>query len=736
MSKRNLLRLLELLHLPADCRDWRTVKAAFREEAKTQHPDKGGSQAIMTELNVLMALVRGPLESGDIPCSQAGPSSGRTSGFGSFSSTQDPSTPPRGWSQERWDDFVRRAEEDDSRFSSPFSTPPRKRARPSSPDLHCDEEMPSSPGDSDSQGAPQSQGTPQKESPPHIPEPLRNCLCKGTTNTTRQHFLLHCSALRVEQLKERLFLRFPVIGFKHVGEDTSGEFLYLHTIGKHRVSALQRVCNDVVTLSYAVVYGVPMGKVRTLVVTLGMFGTRTESEGPEAPGEESGFVFKLFSDYCCDNEITDPLILMARYRELGASAPGKKSCATCEQDGCDSPHFDEHYLHYHNALLFAANSRQKMFAGYAIEVLTSERKYRLSLLDRAEQYELYVRHATEKIEALGKDKGPAGILELCRLSVLFEGLVNMERLVRDLEEIFVKARPKRRYLVFRGPLNSGKTTVAAGVKALLHGVSLNINCPADKLPFEVGMAMDRSFVIFEDVKGCPDKLYSSFGELPPGVGMFNLDDMRDHLDGAVEVNLEKKHQNKVSQLFPPGIITMNYYVVPATVKVRVRSIYSFHLRPNIVRFIRRNDINMRSVISAEVFAIACAMCENAGEAFLRLQEYLSSFDIPWGKYKRKLRNGGCIDAPDSPPPTRPSSPPPSPPDSPAARPPTPFQRAGPTPAAPHSKHDPEYCPEWTMPGTSWTVREQKEHIARFEAFLEEHGYCCVDNMNFMQEPNK
>lgn len=78
-------------------------------------------------------------------------------------------------------------------------------------------------------------------------------------------------------------------------------------------------------------------------------------------------------------------------------------------------------------------------------------------------------------------------------------------------------------------------------------------------------------VVFEDVKGQTEGKTN----LTSGMGMNNLDSLRDHLDGCVKVNLEKKHLNKRSQIFPPGIITMNEYNVPLTILARMVKVINF-----------------------------------------------------------------------------------------------------------------------------------------------------------------
>ena len=100
------------------------------------------------------------------------------------------------------------------------------------------------------------------------------------------------------------------------------------------------------------------------------------------------------------------------------------------------------------------------------------------------------------------------------------------------------------------------------------------------------------------MKGTPLRENS---RLPLGLGVSNLDNLRDHLDGHVPVNLERKHQNKNAQVFPPGLITMNEYKIPQTLRVRCKQIIEFRNNASFAKALAANmDImNSRLLTSAE-----------------------------------------------------------------------------------------------------------------------------------------
>ena len=110
-------------------------------------------------------------------------------------------------------------------------------------------------------------------------------------------------------------------------------------------------------------------------------------------------------------------------------------------------------------------------------------------------------------------------------------------------------------------------------------------------PFYLGSAIGKRFVLFDDVKGYRTK----HAKLPTGNGISNLDDLREHLDGKIEVQLEKKNQNPVNQVFPQGIITMNEYEIPNSLKLRLKVI---KFPPSAIFSLHRFPITMDTIFIA------------------------------------------------------------------------------------------------------------------------------------------
>ncbi|MGI4816844.1 MAG: hypothetical protein ACRYE7_02560, partial [Janthinobacterium lividum] len=106
----------------------------------------------------------------------------------------------------------------------------------------------------------------------------------------------------------------------------------------------------------------------------------------------------------------------------------------------------------------------------------------------------------------------------------------------------------------------------------------------------------------------------------PGQGFYNLDDLRDHLDGHMEVQLEKKNQQPINQVFPPGIITCNNYEIPTSILERVQGV------KKMVQSNRWDNHPM--IVTQEIIYIACVI-ENLLPASPLVQSHITSQRHNW-----------------------------------------------------------------------------------------------------------
>uniref|UniRef100_A0AAU7E366 DNA 3'-5' helicase n=1 Tax=Chaerephon bat polyomavirus TaxID=3141916 RepID=A0AAU7E366_9POLY len=173
--------------------------------------------------------------------------------------------------------------------------------------------------------------------------------------------------------------------------------------------------------------------------------------------------------------------------------------------------------------------------------------------------------------------------------------------IESVYDAIVEAQPKKRGLIFQGPFDCGKTTVAQAIRDFFMGASLNVNLCKDRLHFELGGAIDMRMVLFDDVTG------AAVRGLEGGWGFRNLDSLRDHLDGCVPVGLERKHQQRIEQRFPPWILTCNEYTIPQAILARGEK---FTFRKNIADpdgFMHKYSISRAQLVSCDSFVVALCL---------------------------------------------------------------------------------------------------------------------------------
>ena len=331
-----------------------------------------------------------------------------------------------------------------------------------------------------------------------------------------------------------------------------------------------------------------------------MYNYCFQEEGPD----DKAFNYGLLNEFAIGADLSDALLLLAIYKRF---ANDPSTCTECkETKSCKKRKLDNHAnLHEHhfkNAKVFITLKDQERVCQCAVDCVLAERRFKSVTLTRNEIFADRVKQVMKKIKDIlddveQTDKYVAAMI-LLNMLIPQEGDRSGISTIADILETMIKNPPKQRYYIFRGPVNTGKTTLAAAIVNLLGGTTLNVNGNPERLNFELGCAIDCFIVLFEDVKGTPLRENS---RLPLGLGVSNLDNLRDHLDGHVPVNLERKHQNKIAQVFPPGLITMNEYKIPQTLRVRCKQIIEFRNNASFAKALAANmDImNSRLLTSAE-----------------------------------------------------------------------------------------------------------------------------------------
>nr|AUN86683.1 putative large T antigen [Serinus canaria polyomavirus]AUN86688.1 putative large T antigen [Serinus canaria polyomavirus]AUN86703.1 putative large T antigen [Serinus canaria polyomavirus] len=618
MDPGSFAELLGLLHLPRNADD-KDISRAYRKVALQMHPDKGGNADKMKRLNALMEQYRssGGSSGPDLTCTESPLNS----------EDEDPDEGPSG-SAGSAGYFSQ---------SMPRSPPDPDRTPPNSGD---------------------SWGTPPKFGRTVVlPEVIEACLLNEKSVQSCPDVHLVCTTQqKMESLRVRILQHFTTKGYLRAnwGEDLA--FLLLHLQNTTRVSTIQNFLKKHCTISYFNSRGVKKNCFSKLCAafkdldSISIVESNLAEEGPE----EKQFNYALLNEFAITKELTDALLLLAVYKRFATPI---KECLECK--GSRKPkgnprnsHPTLHDDHHKNAKIFTTLKDQKRICQCAVDCVLAERRYKAYTMTRNEMFAERVGVVLKGLARMLADTEETDnlVCAMLLLNMLIKG--NVE-LLADIIETMVRNPPKQRYFVFKGPVNTGKTTLAAGLLNLLGGSTLNVNGNPERLPFELGCAIDCFAVLFEDVKGQPEGDKS----LPSGMGMLNLDNLRDHLDGYVPVNLERKHQNKVSQIFPPGIITCNQYVIPHTVRVRCRQVVDFAPNPEYARALDANlDITEgRYLTKAEtVLGLLLVTPETEGrvkktlilEHKLTVEALKLEFDRRCMKYSYNLREGKAYFAPD------------------------------------------------------------------------------------------
>nr|5J40_A Chain A, Large T antigen [JC polyomavirus]5J47_A Chain A, Large T antigen [JC polyomavirus]5J4V_A Chain A, Large T antigen [JC polyomavirus]5J4Y_A Chain A, Large T antigen [JC polyomavirus] len=281
----------------------------------------------------------------------------------------------------------------------------------------------------------------------------------------------------------------------------------------------------------------------------------------EEPEETKQVSWKLVTQYALDTKCEDVFLLMGMYLNFQEAPAACAACAAADQPN----HFNHHEKHYYNAQIFADSKNQKSICQQAVDTVAAKQRVDSLHMTREEMLVERFNFLLDKMDLIFGAHGNA-VLEQYMAGVAWIHclLPQMDTVIYEFLKCIVLNIPKKRYWLFKGPIDSGKTTLAAALLDLCGGKSLNVNMPLERLNFELGVGIDQFMVVFEDVKGTG----AESRDLPSGHGISNLDCLRDYLDGSVKVNLERKHQNKRTQVFPPGIVTMNEYSVPRTLQAR------------------------------------------------------------------------------------------------------------------------------------------------------------------------
>lgn len=277
---------------------------------------------------------------------------------------------------------------------------------------------------------------------------------------------------------------------------------------------------------------------------------------------------KKLVDFAISHQLSDPLTLMYEYAHLADP---------CDRGFITKEHEEDHDEENENAKIFVTLGDRKKCAKNAVDCVVAQLYAQLKSLTNIQWLEMRSREIGAR---LMEEESEEKIGQAYYYWDEVIGKEQFRKIAKYIVASFIFNKPKERYCALMGSYNSGKTTFAAAICKFFEGVSININICKERLPFYLGAAIGKRFVLFDDIKG---RKFRYPPRLPTGPGIDNLDDLRDHLDGHIEVQLEKKNQNPVEQKFPCGIITCNKYIFPPSLKKRIQifffkknTLYDYH----------------------------------------------------------------------------------------------------------------------------------------------------------------
>ncbi|AXS76445.1 large T antigen [Myocastor coypus polyomavirus 1] len=565
-------RLMHLLGVPLEkYGNYPVMRDAYKSKVLEYHPDKGGDGKLMSELNNLWKAFTDGLH------------------------------------------LLRECEEREHKQQQPE---PTEQSFPEEPTCEGTQS-------SFTATPPKRKKTEKVDVPDDFPECLSDYLSHAVySNKTLNCFLIFTTQEKTICLYDKIEKYIPEFKSRHAYRNDGG-MLFVLTGSKHRVSAIKNFCKSFCSVSFVLCKGVIKIPELYHVLCKEPFKLLQESKPGIYKHEFAGCEerqemvdWTKIALFAQQINSEDALLIMGHYLEFNVPP---SSCEKCQEKKYKS-HYEHHESHYTNARLFYQSKSQKTICQQAADSVSAKKRVKLMHSTRSDLFKERIMESLVLIKELDIFSlwfHMAGVAwYLCLMD-------DIDVLIMQILKSLVENIPKKRNILLRGPINTGKTTLAAAILDLCGGKALNLNCPSEKLPFELGCAIDQFMVVLEDVKGSS----SLDKKLLPGQGVHNLDNLREHLDGCVKVNLEKKHVNKRSQIFPPCIVTMNEYALPATLVTRFTRIVQFNKKDCLRVCLEQNDeMQCRRVLqSGLTIVLLLIWCRPVSDFVPGLQEDIRSW---------------------------------------------------------------------------------------------------------------
>ncbi|BAJ72716.1 polyomavirus large T like protein [Japanese eel endothelial cells-infecting virus] len=452
---------------------------------------------------------------------------------------------------------------------------------------------------------------------------------RGGTLTVPEYLAKYCTTIQDGQFVQTVLVQVPwaklgsvvteLKKYKHVDliaggdprEDPPTGIAVVQFVHRQKESALKGKCNAV-TLVCNVMQVANKSFTTVKQICLAYWKENTTEHGHVMEDETNpvGFDYTMLEQFACAIECTDELRLIGEYL---ACAYAVEDCFTCRSDQQkyagsvypEASHIKLHAQHMVNAQFFKAVHNKKGQCQNATNTVIGIKRHSSASLSRQQQFEQRVLKALKQVRQQIDTSKYAAAVALNHMLPL--GMTVNDFCLKVLQRL-ITHEPKKSGIIFKGPMNTGKTTIAHAVLDMCSGTVLNMNGEMSQVRFELGRATGQFMVVFEDVTGVPE---ADHPELTAGAGMLNMDGIRDHLDCTVMVGLERKYSNKVDQYFPPWIATMNEYKIPQGVSVRSETYHMTRTISDLRQYLVSHNVQTRFMSSGQNLALMLALYADA-----------------------------------------------------------------------------------------------------------------------------
>lgn len=484
--------------------------------------------------------------------------------------------------------------------------------------MYCDEEMcDSDDEDYNPSGFDDNFFTPSPTKDFKVPDQHRQYFRSRSNRRAGKFFAIYCKNTQEKEVKmlfndKYQFLTTYFGGFKMLNSNML--VVAMSTLGEFRLVDVKKNLKVVKINPHEIFYCVKFKEfVEFLTGLYHQFFIGIDNLGKPKKPAVNPFDHNLICEYALSHKIDNVMKLMVEYSHLATNC-------TYSPTKISNDHLDDHNEHRENAVTFKHLSDRRRAAQNAVQTVLAEIFVEIS---REDPHKFIDRRSKELSNLIMDHNDP----EFFGLAWYYSH-IHVKRFgifARIILNSFIHGIPRVRWSIFQGDYKSGKTSFASAFCNFFEGVTININVDKNRLSFFLGNALGKRFVLFDDVKGRVDDKRK--GLLTSGTGFQNLDDLRDHLDGHVKVQLEKKNQQPIEQKFPPGIITCNKYVIEPALLERVQGPFKFRESKN--WFGHEVDVSMETIF------IGCVL-HNLLPVESHVHEHISLKISEWQQEHRKM----------------------------------------------------------------------------------------------------